>query len=262
MKLTGIRSLILDMDGVLWRDADPIGDLPQIFRRIHNAGLKVVAATNNASRTPEQHLQKLSSYGIPNLEPWQVVSSIDTTVDHLLRSFSKGSHVFVVGEPPLCDALEKAGFTISPDGAVAVVAAIDRGLTFQKLSQATLLIRAGAAFIGTNPDKSFPMPEGLVPGAGAILALLQTASDVAPIILGKPSPVMYELAMQRMGTQPEETLVVGDRAETDMAGAQAIGCRTALVLSGVTTIEKAMQWQPKPDIIAKDLSAVLDNLLS
>jgi 4-nitrophenyl phosphatase len=261
-KLAGIRSLILDMDGVLWRDTDAIGDLPGIFAQILNAGLKVVMATNNASRTPLQHLQKLAAFGVPNLEPWQVVSSIDATVAYLLRKYPQGSSVYVVGEPPLSEALSEAGFVNSPVDAGAVVAAIDRDLTYKKLSQAALLIRAGAEFIGTNPDKSFPTPEGLVPGAGAILAALESACDVSPVILGKPSPAMYKLAMQRLGTLPVETLVVGDRPETDMAGAQTIGCRTALVLSGVTTTDQAFRWQPKPDIIAKDLSAVLEILTS
>jgi 4-nitrophenyl phosphatase len=261
MRLTGIRSLVLDMDGVLWREAEPIGDLPGIFGRIRKAGLKVIMATNNAARTPGQHLNKLTSYGIPGLEPWQVVSSIDATAAYLKHKYPKGSRVFVVGEQPLVDSLCESGFTISPKDAVAVVAAIDRHLSYGKLSQATLLIRAGAAFIGTNPDRSFPTPEGLVPGAGAIQALLQAASDVEPLILGKPSPAMYEIAMERLGTRPEETLVVGDRVETDIIGAQTIGCRTALVLSGVTSEEQARRWQPRPDLIARDLSAVLDRLV-
>lgn len=261
MKLTGIRSLVLDMDGVLWREAEPIGDLPGIFERIRKAGLKVIMATNNAARTPKQHLNKLSSYGIPGLESWQVVSSIDATAAYLKHKYPQGSSVFVVGEQPLVDSLCESGFIISPKDAVAVVAAIDRHLSYGKLSQATLLIRAGAAFIGTNPDRSFPTPEGLVPGAGAIQALLQAASDVEPLILGKPSSAMYEIAMERLGTRPEETLVVGDRVETDIVGAQTIGCRTALVLSGVTSEEQARQWQPRPDLIEKDLSAVLDQII-
>lgn len=261
MKFTGISSLILDMDGVLWREPEPIGNLPHIFDRIKQAGMKVLMATNNASRTPQQHLEKIASYGISNLEPWQVVSSIDATAAYLAREYPEGSHIFVVGEQPLVDVIEAQGFIISPEHAVAVVAAIDRGLTFKKLSEAALLIRAGADFIGTNPDRSFPTPKGLVPGAGAIQALLQTATDVAPLIMGKPNPAMYELAMERLGTSPAETLVVGDRAETDIQGAQAIGCRTALVLSGVTSEEQALIWQPAPDLIAKDLSEVLDHIL-
>lgn len=252
--------MVLDMDGVLWRDAEPIGDLPGLFNRIQKAGLKVAMATNNASRTPGQHLQKLVSFGVPNLEPWQVVSSVDATIAYLLTKFPKGSNVFVVGESPLIDALKEAGFILSPEKVVAVVASIDRSLTYQKLSQATLLIRAGAEFIGTNPDRSFPTPQGLVIGTGAILAAIQAASDVAPVVPGKPSPAMYELAMQRLGTLPGETLVVGDRPETDIAGAQAIGCPTALVLSGVTTAEQALKWVPQPDLIVRDLSAVLDIL--
>jgi 4-nitrophenyl phosphatase len=138
-----------------------------------------------------------------------------------------------------------------------VVAGMDRKLTYDKLRRATLLIRAGAPFIGTNPDKTFPVPEGLIPGAGSILAALETATGVTPLIMGKPSPAMYEVALMRLGTSPAETLVIGDRLETDIEGAQKIGCRTGLVLSGVTTAVQARLWKPQPDIIAENLESIV-----
>ncbi len=112
-------------------------------------------------------------------------------------------------------------------------------MTYQKLSRATLHIRAGAPFYGTNPDKTFPTPQGLVPGAGSILAAIEAATDVKPIIIGKPQPAMMYMALEKLGTLPEETLVVGDRLETDIAAGQAAGCKTALVLSGVSTKQQA-----------------------
>jgi 4-nitrophenyl phosphatase len=143
---------------------------------------------------------------------------------------------------------------------MAVVAGMDREITYEKLRTATLLIRSGVPFIGTNPDKTFPIPGGFTPGTGAILAAIQAASDQEPVICGKPSPEMYWVALNRMNLTPTETLVVGDRAETDIIGAQAIGCRTALVLSGVTTAKQAKSWAPPPDIIAADLSEVLKRI--
>jgi len=105
---------------------------------------------------------------------------------------------------------------------------MDRQVTYNKLKQATLLIRSGLPFIGTNPDRTFPTPQGLVPGSGAILAALEAATDQTPLILGKPSPEMYQVAMERMSVRPENTLVIGDRLETDIVGAQRLGCLTAL----------------------------------
>jgi 4-nitrophenyl phosphatase len=123
-----------------------------------------------------------------------------------------------------------------------------------------LLIRSGMPFIGTNPDKTFPTPEGLVPGAGAILASVEAATSVQPIIVGKPSPEMYLVALERMGVYPASTVVVGDRLETDIAGGQQLGCKTGLVLSGVTGFQAARAWVPSPDWIEPDLTALLDRL--
>jgi 4-nitrophenyl phosphatase len=112
-------------------------------------------------------------------------------------------------------------------------------------------------FYATNPDKTFPTPEGLIPGAGAILAALVTASDVEPIIAGKPNPTLYEFALEKLGTSPEETLAVGDRIETDILGAQRAGLKTALVLSGIATREEGEDWQPAIDIIVPELGELL-----
>lgn len=256
-----IRALILDMDGVLWRDHEPIGDLPAIFSRIAALGLRVILATNNATRSVASYLEKLAGFGV-SLEPWQIITSSQATAQYLKTQHPEGGPVFVVGETGLIEALSEKGFTVETDGHAVhtVVAGMDRRLTYDKLARATLLIRGGAAFIGTNPDRSFPTPAGLVPGAGSILALLETATDVAPTIVGKPGPIMYQQAMERLGTAPEETLAVGDRLETDILGGQNTLCKTALVLSGVTTPSEAALWHPAPDLVAEDLTAVLEHL--
>jgi 4-nitrophenyl phosphatase len=244
------------MDGVLWQGSQPIGDLPSIFNRIHQHGWKVVLATNNATSTPQQYVERLAGYGV-HVETWQVINSAHAVTSYLTRQYPNGGCVYVIGEAGITEALAEKGFTTGEDNVIAVVVGMDRKLNYEKLSRATLLIRSGVPFIGTNPDRTFPVPEGLIPGAGAILAALETASYVKPLILGKPSPAMYQLALERLGTSPEATLVVGDRLETDIAGAQAIGCRTALVLSGVSSEVDASAWQPPPDIIAKNLTSLV-----
>jgi 4-nitrophenyl phosphatase len=140
------------------------------------------------------------------------------------------------------------------------VAGIDRQISFEKLKIATLLIRSGVPFYGTNPDRTFPTPEGLIPGAGAILAALETACDQAPIIAGKPHTALLEVSLERLGTRPEETLMVGDRLETDILGGQKAGCKTALVLSGVSTRAQAQQMKPPPDFISETLQTLVQIL--
>ncbi len=253
-----IKALILDMDGVLWRDNTPIGDLPAIFGRMRERDLKVALATNNATRTVDQYLEKFSGFGV-SLEPWQIVSSAYTAADVLRKRFPDRGAVFVVGENGLQRALAEAGFQPITDPEnetvpVAVVGGMDRAVTYAKLRRATLHIRTGIPFYGTNPDKTFPTPVGLVPGAGAILAAIEAATSVEPVIVGKPQPEMMYAALDRLGTAPEETLVVGDRLETDIASGQAAGCKTALVLSGVSSREQAQDWQPAPDFIVENLT--------
>ena len=261
MTLSNIKALILDMDGVLWRDNTPIGDLPAIFARIRERGLSVALATNNATRTVDEYLDKFSGFGV-TLEPWQIISSAAAAADILSKRFPNAGPIFIVGEKGLQHALEERGFSsiTDPDDEtvpLAVVGGFDRSVTYAKLRRATLHIRAGIPFYGTNPDKTFPTPQGLIPGAGAILAAIETATDVKPILFGKPLPAMMYMALEKLGTGPQETLVVGDRLETDIAAGQAAGCKTALVLSGVSSREQAERWQPAPDLIVEDLSSLV-----
>ncbi len=120
-----------------------------------------------------------------------------------------------------------------------MVSSFDRQLTFQKLRRATLHVRIRVPLYATNADRSFPTPEGSIPGAASVLAALETATDVKAIVIGKPSPFMMEIALERMGLTKDNVLVVGDRLETDIAGGQAVKARSALVLSGVTTPQQA-----------------------
>jgi 4-nitrophenyl phosphatase len=256
---TKINALILDMDGVLWQDINPIGDLPSIFTDIDALGLKVVLATNNATKSINQFLEKLGALGV-HLEPWQIINSAQATAHYLQQQFVEGGPVYVVGEPGLKEILESAGFQHNENNPLAVIVALDRSINYHKLRVATLLIRSGVPFIGTNPDKTFPTPEGQEPGAGSILATIETATDIKPTVIGKPNPIMYQFALDRLKTTPEKTLVVGDRLETDIAGAQALGSPCALVLSGVTDEATAWDWNPTPDIIVDNLTGLIKEL--
>jgi 4-nitrophenyl phosphatase len=255
-----IQALILDMDGVIWRADAPIGNLAEIFARIEARGLKYVFATNNGTKTPEQYVERLAGFGV-NVKPSQVVTSALGVAYMLGQKYATGTKVFMIGEDGIKVALEEKGFEVlssndAPEAEV-VVMGIDRGISFDKMREATLLVRSGVPFYATNPDKTFPTPRGEIPGAGAWLSVITTATEVEPIIAGKPFPFMMELSLEILGTQKEETLVVGDRLETDIAAGQAVGCLTALVLSGVSTKEQAEMWKPKIDVIADDLSSLI-----
>lgn len=255
-----IRALILDMDGVVWKADAPIGDLAAIFQRIRERGLKFVFATNNSTKTSEQYVARLKEFGV-DAEPWQVVTSSQGAAHVMARDFRPGTRVFMIGEDGIETALKDKGFEIlsvedAPQAEV-VAMGMDRAINFQKLCEATLLVRRGIPFYATNPDKTFPTPRGEIPGAGAWYSVVTTATDVQPIVAGKPFPFMMELSLERLGTRKDETLVVGDRLETDIAAGQAVGCPVALVLSGVSTSEEADLWRPQIDIIAADLATLI-----
>lgn len=255
-----IKALILDMDGVIWRSDAPIGDLADIFARIEARGLKYVFATNNGTKTPDQYVDRLTKLGV-NVRPEQVVTSALGVAFMLAQKFPRGTKVFVIGEDGIRAALEEKGFEVmsveQATQAEVVVMGIDRGITFEKMREATLLIRNGAPFYATNPDKTFPTPRGEIPGAGAWISVIVTATEVEPIIAGKPFPYLMELSLEKLGTAAAETLVVGDRLETDIAAGQAVGCPTALVLSGVSTQAQASAWSPAIEVIADDLSTLI-----
>jgi 4-nitrophenyl phosphatase len=257
----GIRALILDMDGVLWKADAPIGDLPKTFDIMRGRGLKVAFATNNGTQTPEQYVERLARLGV-KVEPWQVITSALGIANLLTKELPSGSPIFVIGGVGVKTALRDCGFellsTNTAKSAKAVVMGIDPEINFEKMGEAALLVRSGVPFYATNPDKTFPTPRGQIPGAGAWISVIVTATGVEPIYAGKPAPYLLELARTRLDTSKEQTLVVGDRLETDIAGGQAAGMKTALVLSGISTRAQAEGWEPKVDIIVEDLATLID----
>jgi len=255
--LNNISALVIDMDGVLWREREPIGDLPAIFEGFEKAGLKVLLATNNGTRTPGQYLEKFSSLGV-SLHSDQIITSAMGAAYLLQQRFPERGNVYVIGEAGVIEAMTEAGFNVSDHDVAAVVVGMDRSISYEKLKTACLLIRGGAEFYGTNPDRTFPTPEGLIPGAGSLLAALQTCTDKEPIIAGKPNPTLFEFAVKSLGLSPEETLVIGDRLDTDILGGVNAGCKTALVLTGISTLEDAKTFAVKPDLVIPALENLLD----
>ena len=254
-----VRALILDMDGVLWRDTEPIGDLPAIFHEIEARSWKTAYVTNNATRSIDQYVQKLASFGVA-AKADQIINSGLATARYLEERYPSGGGVYIIGEQGLFTTLGDYGFTHSADDPLAVVASLDREVDYQKLKIATAFIREGIPFLGTNPDPSLPTPGGYIPGTGAILAALSAASGQTPEIMGKPSPVMYQIALTNLEVDPEHALAIGDQMPTDIAAGVEAGCQTALVLTGVSTRETARSFDFQPTYIAEDLAQLIDIL--
>lgn len=257
--MTTIKAMLLDMDGVLWRDTEAIGDLPANLRALEDKGIKAAFVTNNATRTVAMYQEKFQGFGA-QVKAEQIFTSANAAAHYLSEKHPKGGKIYIVGERGLRQALEERGFTIAEENVLAVVVGLDRELTYEKLRRATLLVRGGAAFIGTNPDRTLPSPDGPVPGAGTILAAIEAATDTKPIVIGKPGTAILEAAMSELGVNAAETLMVGDRIDTDVAAGQKAGCRSALVLTGITSEQEARSWRPAPDYIEKDLETLISKL--
>lgn len=257
--LDGISALILDMDGVLWHDTEPLGDLPYIFTQIKDQGYRYQFVTNNATRTINEYVEKLAGFGIQATND-QVLSSAVGTGHYLHDNYPLHTNVYVVGQRSLKKTLSSYGMNVVDENEKnvdVVVASLDYELSYEKIRYASLLIQDGCDFIGTNPDRTFPTPEGFIPGSGTVIGALEIASGVKAKIIGKPEPLLYQIALSRLGTKGENTLAVGDRLETDIAGAQAAGIHTALVLTGASSMDQAERFSPKPDVIAESFEVLI-----
>jgi 4-nitrophenyl phosphatase len=253
LTLSSFRYLITDMDGVLWRSRTPMPGLADFFKFLRQREIRFVCATNNASTLAEDLAERLQGWGA-DVTPADIVTSSTATADYLATILPAGSRLYVIGMEGLRVPLQAKGFELAEDNVAAVVVGIDWNLTFNQLKRAGLNIRAGAKFIGTNGDRTFPTPEGIIPGNGALLAALEAGTDVQPILIGKPEPVLYQMSLKRIDAVPEQTLVLGDRLETDILGAVRMGLKSALVLSGVTTREQLAASDYQPDWVFDDIT--------
>jgi 4-nitrophenyl phosphatase len=188
------------------------------------------------------------------ISPDEVLTSAQATAVYLQTVLPPGAAVYAIGMDGLHTALAEAGFVERDQDVAAVVVGMDIRFTLQKASTATLLIRAGARFVGTNPDRTFPSERGILPGNGALLAMIEAATDVHPTIIGKPESALYQTALRRLGAEPSTTAVLGDRLETDILGAQRLGLYTLLVLSGVTDRQHLASSEIQPDLVFEDVA--------
>jgi phosphoglycolate/pyridoxal phosphate phosphatase family enzyme len=257
------QRFVLDLDGVVWTGPEPVPGAPETIRSLRDAGKRLAFVTNNSSQTHESYAKKLADVGAPGDET-EIVTSADA-VARLLGSkipALRGRSAYVIGGPGLLERVAELGVRISdgadPTECSIVIVGWDRELTYEKLRIATLAIRAGATFVASNADATYPAPDGLWPGCGAIVSALRTATGVDPLVAGKPQPLMLEVAMDRVGGTP--ALMIGDRIETDVMAAQAVGWPSALVLTGATGVPELATAPAWPDYVLKTLAHILSDL--
>lgn len=251
---------IFDMDGVLYRGKEPIPHAAWGVDALRSAGHTVRFLTNNSSRTRARYIPKLADLGIA-CSMDEIVTSSHILARLLVERGLKGSTVYALGHDGLRDELVDVAQCrlIAGDGARADVVAvgIDREFTYDKMRIAQHHLLFGAQFFSTNRDSTFPVEGGiLVPGAGSIVAAVATASSKEPENVGKPNPLGTELVCRLCGIPPAETVVIGDRLDTDIEAGKAAGVKTVLVLTGVTTRAEgeAAPSHQKADLIIDDLS--------
>ncbi len=249
------RGYLVDLDGVVYHGDRVIPAAPGFFRFLRERDIPFLLTTNNSTLGPPQYVEKLARMDIEIAES-EVLASADATASYLQQHAPAGARVYVIGESGLKDAITAAGLTLADTDATYVVVGLDRDLTFEKLTRATRLLRAGAFFIGPNPDTTLPTDDGLIPGAGSIHALLTAATGARPHIIGKPEPTMLQIGCERLGLAPAETAMIGDRLDTDIVGGSRAGMRTILVLTGVSTLDEAAGAIVPPDHVFADLPAL------
>ena len=264
-ELRAVRGVLFDMDGVIYVGTQPLPGVQTAIDYLTSTGRAFLFVTNNASKTPEQFVERLAEMDI-HVGPQQVLGSAEATACWLAGQVARQGWprgpVIVMGQDGLKVALEKNGFelTTDPHAARYAVAGINFKLTYDDLASVTLAIRAGARFIGTNSDATYPTERGPLPGAGSILALLATASGQQPLVIGKPNRGMYEQALARLDVTAGQTLMVGDRYDTDISGAIPLGLWTAGVLTGISTRSDFERANPPPDLIVENLPDLVDRL--
>lgn len=258
LNLSHYKAVIFDMDGVLYRGKMPLPGVADMLAFLNECGIAYACATNNATMTPVEFAAKLERMDI-HMRPEQIVTSPVATRRYLEARAPHGTGIYCVGMNGLRTALFGDGYFVEDDQQPAfVVVGMDFEVTYPQLRRAALLIRSGVPFIGTNPDTTFPAEDGIVPGCGALLALLRVGSEREPYVIGKPGPALFDAAISIMGSDPTRTLTIGDRLDTDIAGSVAAGLASALVLTGVTTREQLATSSVQPDAVFDNLPALLE----
>ncbi len=235
-----IRGILLDLDGTVYRGDQEIPGASAFCREMSEAGVRCLFVTNRSNRTPGVVRDQLHEYGIDCEE-----TDVLTTAQATARYVGSGS-AYVIGEEGLYLAMEQQGITITEDNPDVVVVGFDREFNCRKLETAATAVMAGKPFIATNPDRRLTLPDRVIPGTGAILAAITKMTDVEPVVIGKPEPLLFDLAIELIGMDKQEVIGVGDSLETDIRAGARAGIRTALMLSGNATRDDVPGAETQP----------------
>lgn len=256
------RGFIFDLDGTIYRGERLIPGADEAVAALRRRGLRVVFVTNKPLFSRAEYAAKLTRLGIPTREEDVISSSY--VMAHYLNAQEPGTRVYCIGEPPLIEELRQAGIQVvgDPRQARFLVVGFDRTFDYQKLTGAMLAIRAGARFVATNPDRTCPVEEGEIPDcAGMVGAVTGVTGAVPEAVVGKPSPHMIAAALDRLGCQPSEAGIAGDRLGTDIAMGAAAGMTTFFVLTGADPPDLlADDRLPKPDHVVQSVAEIPDLL--
>ncbi len=253
--------LLMDMDGVIYLNREPIPEAVDFISVARKRGKKIVFLTNNSKYSRGEYREKLAAMGVSAREE-DILTSAGAAAQFLLENCElEGRSAYLIGGKGLREEIGKTGLRLLPgeEGGAAdyVIVGWDTELTYDKLRIACLALHRGAVFIGTNADATFPSSEGLWPGAGAILAALEKAAGREALVVGKPNLFMMQAALHLSGGLADRTLMIGDRLETDVLGGWRAGLDTCLVLTGVSGREDLEGFQPQPDLVVESLLELL-----
>ena len=253
-----IHSWLMDMDGVLVHEENAVPGADRFLARLRELELPFLVLTNNSIYTRRDLSARLRRTGleVPEGAIW---TSALATASFLERQRPGGS-AFVIGEAGLTTALHAAGYTLNERDPDYVVLGETRTYSFERIAQAIRLIGAGARFIATNPDATGPTPDGPLPAAGSVAALISRATDVEPYFIGKPNPLMMRSALNAIDAHSETTAMVGDRMDTDIVAGLEAGMHTVLVLTGITSRDEAERFPYRPSRIVGSIADLVDEL--
>ena len=242
------KSYLLDMDGVIVRGTEAIPGAGAFLERLHERQIRFLILTNNPLYTPMDLQHRLQRAGIQVTTDHLYTSAMATA--QFLKWQKPNGTAFVLGESGLTEALHDVGYVITDHEPDYVVLGETMSYSYSRITQAMRLVNAGARFIATNPDPAGPTEEGLVPACGAVAALIQTATGVQPYFIGKPNPLMMRAALRFLNEHSENTIMVGDRMDTDVRVGLESGLETVLVLSGVSKPEDVDRYPYRPTRVA------------
>ncbi len=247
------RGWLFDLDGTVYRGEALIPGADTTIAALRAAGRRVAFLSNKPLDTRADYAAKLGRLGIPT-DAEDVINSSLVLARHLAR-LDPGASVFVIGEPPLVAELRAHGFDVRGDHRVRwVVIAFDRTFDYAKLNTALQAVRGGARLIATNPDRTCPTEAGEIPDCAGMIAAVEAVTGAkVDVIVGKPSPIILEVALERLGVTASECVIVGDRLETDMAMGKRLGLATVLVLTGITRPDDPRIAEVGPDLVLRSI---------